>query len=132
MSGISGSISGNNFYMGMQNGSKLEIWMFFIHSFKLNQSYTPLECRVSPICLYREALHLQGLLKNFFCLLLAYLNYPTETNSFLDCALQIWATTAKSNNEAHCAHFYHVYNPDPIRYKIVDVILLVLVIKTKV
>ena len=43
--------SGHNFYMGIQNGSKLISFDFFIHTFKSDTN-----TRVSSICLYREAI----------------------------------------------------------------------------
>ena len=52
-----GSTSGHTFYMSMQNGSKLEVWpdRILIHALELKLWHF----EVFPICLYREAMHLQ-------------------------------------------------------------------------
>ena len=49
-----GSTSGHIFYMSTQNGSKLEVWpdRILIHALELKLWHF-------PICLYREAMHLQ-------------------------------------------------------------------------
>ena len=45
------------FYMGTQNGSNHELWSSDFFDSHLRIKITPL--RVFPICLYREAMHLQ-------------------------------------------------------------------------
>ena len=57
MGGGVGSTWGDDFYMGTQNGSKLEIclWGILIHTFELKLRHF----EVSPICLYREAIRMQ-------------------------------------------------------------------------
>ena len=55
--GAFGSTWGHNFYMGTLNGSKLRNLMgFLIHAFELKLLHFNF-----PICLYREAMHLQRL-----------------------------------------------------------------------